>query len=179
MNSSMQGVRLTKAAGWIAAAFGALHIFFALIDRRDTWADAIDEGWWNTFQLDPTTAAEFELSEAFWRSAGSFGVPMLVLGCYVVWSANRRHRVPEWIGWSVGTWGLIAATTLPASPVWALPVIGGLIVFGDRATLASTKDAGPSTPGDLSVGSKRGQGDDPRPLARRPPPERGPASAVE
>lgn len=170
MSSSMQGVRLTKAAGWIAAAFGALHLFFAaVVDRRDTWADAIGEGWWNTFQLDPTTAAEFERSEAFWLTAGSLAVPMLVLGLYVVWSANERHRVPEWIGWIVGTWGLIAATTLPASPAWALPVIGGLIVFGDRSTMASTKDAGPSTPGDLGVGSRSGQGDGPRPLARRPP----------
>ncbi len=137
MNSSTKGVRLTKAAGWIAATFGAVHIAVAtLIDRRDTWSDAIDEGWWNTFQLDPTTAAEFERSEAFWLTAGSFGVPMLVLGCYIVWSANQRHPVPEWIGWIVGTWGLVVATTLPASPGWVIPVIGGLIVLGDRSTVA-------------------------------------------
>jgi hypothetical protein len=59
-------------------------------------------------------------------------VPLLVLGSHIVWATRQGHRVPAWIGWIVLAWGLIFATALPASPGWLLPVIGGLIVIGDR-----------------------------------------------
>jgi hypothetical protein len=133
--SERRGARLTKAGGWIAVAFGALHMVFASLESRsrDVWSQAVDEGWWNTFTLDePTTLNEFERSETFWVTLGSLGVPVLLLGCYVVWSANRGLRVPEWIGWALLAWGLLIVTTLPASPGWAIPLIGGLIVLGDR-----------------------------------------------
>jgi hypothetical protein len=130
-----RGARLTKAGGWIAVAFGALHMVFALLESRsrDVWSQVVDEGWWNTFTLnEPTTLAAFERSETFWLTLGSFGVPVLLLGGHVVWSANQGQRVPEWIGWSLVAWGLLTATALSASPAWALAVSGGLIVLGER-----------------------------------------------
>ena len=100
---------------------------------RDVWSQVADEGWWNTFTLDEsTTLAEFERSETFWVTLGSFGVPLLALGCYVVWSARQRQRVPGWLGWIMLAWSLPFVTALPASPGWALAVSGGLIVLGDR-----------------------------------------------
>lgn len=143
MSSSSKGARLTKTAGWITAAFGTVHLTVAtLVNRRSTWSAAIGDGWWNTFQLDPSTAAEFERSEGFWFTAGSFGVPMIVLGCYIVSSANHQRRVPEWLGWVLGSWGVVVATTLPGSPGWMLPVIGGLIVAGDRSSMSATPGTG-------------------------------------
>ena len=92
------------------------------------WAD----GWWNAFTLDePTTLAEAERALTFWQTLGSFGVPMLALGGHLVWSAHHSRRVPGWRGGNVLAWGLPFVTALPASPGWALPVIGGLIVAGD------------------------------------------------
>jgi Family of unknown function (DUF6463) len=78
-----------------------------------------------------TTLAEFERSETFWVTLGSFGVPVLVLGCYVLWSARQGHRVPGWIGWVLLAWSLPFVTTLPASPGWMLTASGALIVLGD------------------------------------------------
>ncbi|MGH2713749.1 MAG: DUF6463 family protein [Thermoleophilaceae bacterium] len=133
--SERRGVRLTKVGGWIAIVFGAVHVVVAPLESRsrDVWSQAVDEGWWNTFTLDEsTTLAQFERSETFWVTLGSFGVPVLVLGCYVVWATHQRQRVPGWIGWIVLTWGLVFVTALPASPGWALAVSGGLIVLGDR-----------------------------------------------
>lgn len=127
------GARLTKAAGWITIAFGVVHVVVATLDTHDTWSQVISDGWWNTFTLETaTTLAEFERSETFWLTLGSFGVPLLVFGSYVVWSTRQGQRVPGWIGWIVLAWALLVVTAMPASPAWVLAVSGGLIVLGDR-----------------------------------------------
>lgn len=134
------GVRLTKAAGWILTVFGAAHVVIAPLERRDVWSQVVDEGWWNTFTLDEsTTLAQYERSETLWVTLGSWGVPVLVLGCYVVWATRQRQRVPGWIGWIVLAWGLIFATALPASPAWLLVVSGALIALGDRRKSRATR----------------------------------------
>jgi hypothetical protein len=132
---------LTKAGGWIALVFGAVHVIVAPLESRsrDVWSEAADEGWWNTFTLDEsTTIAEFERSETFWVTLGSWGVPVLALGCYVVWSARQGLRVPGWIGWIMLAWSLPFVTALPASPGWLFAVSGGLIVLGDRRSRQAT-----------------------------------------
>ncbi|RDI42778.1 DUF6463 family protein [Nocardia mexicana] len=130
------GVRSTQIAGWIAIAFGAIHTLVAPIDTRDTWSLVFSEGWWNTFTLDKaTTLAQLERSETFWLTLGSFGVPILLLGCHLVWSARHHHRVPGWIGWLLVIWSLLLITAVPASPAWALLLSGGLITLGDSRIL--------------------------------------------
>jgi hypothetical protein len=132
-SSERRGVLLTKIAGWTAVALGAVHVVVAPLDVRDTWSQVLDDGWWNTFTLDKaTTVAQLERSETFWLTLGSFGVPVFMLGCYVVWSTRQHYRVPEGIGWIMLAWGLLSGTALPASPAWALAVIGGLLVVGDK-----------------------------------------------
>jgi Family of unknown function (DUF6463) len=129
------GARLTKAGGWVAIAFGAAHVVVAPLESRsrEVWSQAASEGWWNTFTLDEsTTLAQFERSETFWVTLGSFGVPVLVLGSYVVWSTYQRHRVPAWVGWILLAWGLVTVSALPDSPAWALALSGALIALGDR-----------------------------------------------
>jgi hypothetical protein len=131
--ASERGAWLTKAGGWVALAFGAAHVLVAPLESRsrDVWSQVADEGWWNTFTLDaPTTLGEFERSETFWLTLGSVGVPMLALGCYVVWSTHQGQRVPAWLGWILLAWGLVTVTALPASPAWALPISGALIALG-------------------------------------------------
>jgi Family of unknown function (DUF6463) len=129
----------TQAGGWIALVFGAAHVIIAPLERRDVWSDAADEGWWNTFTLEEsTTLAEFERSETFWVTLGSWGAPVLTLGCYVVWSARQGHRVPAWIGWIMLAWSVPFVTALPASPGWLFAVSGALIVLGDRRSRQAT-----------------------------------------
>jgi Family of unknown function (DUF6463) len=130
-----RGRRLTLAAGWIALVFGLVHVIVAPLESRsrDVWSDAADDGWWNSFTLeDPTTLAELERSERFWVTLGSWGAPLLVLGALIVWSTRQGHRVPAWLGWIMLAWGLVFVTALPASPGWLLPLIGALIIAGDR-----------------------------------------------
>jgi hypothetical protein len=123
---------LTGLAGWIAVAFGAVHIAVVPVRRRRELSQAWTRGWWNAFTLDePTTLAEAERVVTFWQTLGSFGWPVLAFGGYLVWSTRQGYRVPRWLGGIVLAWGLPFVTAMPASPGWVLPVIGGLIVAGD------------------------------------------------
>lgn len=133
---------LTRVAGWIATALGAVHLAVAPWDARSVWSRVAEVGWWNTFTLErATTVTELQRSEAFWVSLGSFGAPMLILGCWLLWSARHHNRVPWWIGGILIAWGLSVVTVLPASPGWAIPVIGILVILGDRARGRGTAHA--------------------------------------
>ena len=123
---------MTTAAGWMTVALGAVHIVVVPLRRRRNLSQVWSEGWWNAFSLDePSTLAEAERAVTFWQTLGSFGYPVLALGSYLVWSTHQGRRVPGWVGGMVLAWGLPFVTAMPASPGWAIPVIGGLIVAGD------------------------------------------------
>lgn len=125
---------LTKAAGWTAITLGVVHTIVAPYDTREQWRQAAREGWWGRFTLrQAKTVPQYQRSEAFWVSTGSFGVPMLALGAHILWSQRKGQRVPGWLGWILLAWGIPTATALPGSPAWAIPAIGGLVVLGDRA----------------------------------------------
>lgn len=135
--------RFSRAAGWTAIALGAVHTVVAPYENREQWKRAIDDGWWRSFSLTRAkTVPELRRSEAFWVSAGSFGVPMLALGSYIVWSSRNGQRVPRWLGWTLVAWGVPTATALPGSPAWVIPAIGGLVVLGDPAHAAAASRAG-------------------------------------
>jgi hypothetical protein len=124
--------RLTATAGWIGVAFGTAHSVIAPLGTPVRWSEIFSEGWWGTFTLRAsTTTADLQRAETFWISIGSFGVPMLALGSLTVWAARNEVRVPGGIGYLLGAWGLVLSTSLPASPGWALPVMGALLVAAD------------------------------------------------
>lgn len=123
---------LIKVAGWMAVTLGASHIAVVPVRRREDLSKVRVGGWWNAFTLEePTTLVEAERALTFWQTLGSFGYPTLALGGHLVWSAHQGRRVPRWLGGIVLAWGLPFVTTMPASPGWAIPVIGGLIIAGD------------------------------------------------
>ncbi len=132
--ASGRRVDRTATAGWMAVIFGAVHIVVVPVRRRKNLSEVWADGWWNAFTLDePTTLAEAERAVTFWQTLGSFGWPMLTLGGHLICSARRGRRVPRWLGGIVLAWGLPFVTAMPASPGWALPIIGGLIVAGDAS----------------------------------------------
>ncbi|MGW1957606.1 DUF6463 family protein [Streptomyces sp. NPDC001920] len=123
--------RLTRAAGWIAVAFGVIHMVVSPLDNRDVWSDIFDQGPWQTISLD-VTPENLAYSEAFWVAPGSFGVPVLLFGAFVLSAAKRGERVPVPFGWAMTAWGVVLVALLPASPAWALLLVGVLLVLAAR-----------------------------------------------
>lgn len=130
--SGTSASRLARVAGWIAVAFGVTHIVVAPLEHRDVWAEILDKGPWKTISLD-VTPENRAYSEAFWVGPGSFGVPVLVIGAFVLWAARRGERVPAPFGWALTAWGSGLVVLLPRSPAWALSVVGVLLVLAARA----------------------------------------------
>ncbi|MET9422308.1 DUF6463 family protein [Streptomyces sp. NPDC006540] len=129
--SRLNKPKLTHAAGWIAVAFGVIHIVVSPLDNRDAWSDIFDQGPWQTISLD-VTPKNLAYSEAFWVAPGSFGVPVLLLGAFVLWTAKRGERVSAPFGWAMTAWGVVLVALLPASPAWALLLVGVLLVLAAR-----------------------------------------------
>jgi hypothetical protein len=75
-------------------------------------------------------------------------VPVLLLGAFVLWTAERGERVPAPFGWAMTAWGVVlVAALLPASPAWALPLVGVLFVLAARGPRArGTPKIGETSP---------------------------------
>lgn len=127
----MNNANITRAAGWLAIAGAVLHLVVTPLLRADVWSGLISGGPWNSVTLEPSTAT-LPAAEAFWLTPGSFAAPLLLLGGYLVWSVRQGHRVPGVLGWGLIAWGAIDLLLLPASPAWLFPVLGLLVVLGDR-----------------------------------------------
>ncbi len=102
-------VRWRDPATWggiLALGGGLFHTVVAATMRQDVWARIFDEGFFNTVTLDPSPD-RLPMAEAFWLSPGSFGVPLLLLGAFVVRSTRRGERVPGWLGSGVVAWAVL------------------------------------------------------------------------
>jgi Family of unknown function (DUF6463) len=133
--------KLTMSGGLLAVFGGILHLVASALMRRDVWDQIVDEGFVNTVTLDPS-ADRLAVAEAFWFSPGSFGVPLLLLGCLVTWLARRDQRVPGWLGSGVVAWALLIGLLggFDAGTMIIL-LIGVLLVAGDRQARANNHAA--------------------------------------
>ncbi|WP_268968806.1 DUF6463 family protein [Tomitella fengzijianii] len=130
--AASDGRRLSEAAGWLAVTAGAVHTALAPVLRRDVWSQHPPARLWNSVTLEPS-ADELPRAEAFWLSVGSFGLPLHLLGWQILASVRSGQPVPASTGWGLLAWGAVATTLLPKSPAWTFPVIGGLIIAGNRS----------------------------------------------
>lgn len=123
--------------------FGVIHTVVAPLEQRqrDVWGDILEQGPWRTLSLDDVTPENLPYSEAFWIWPGSFGVPVLLLGAFVVWTAGRGERVPAPFGWAMIAWGAVLVALLPKSPAWALLLVGLLLALAARAPAAGVRRA--------------------------------------
>ncbi len=120
--------------GALAVCGGAFHTATAALMRRDVWAQVVDEGFFGTVSLQPS-ADRLAVAEAFWFSPGSFGVPLLLLGCLVIRSTRRGERVPGWLGGGVAAWALLIGLLggFDAGAL-ALLLVGALLGVGSWST---------------------------------------------
>lgn len=80
--------------------------------------------------LSSTEAAGSALT--YWSSLGGFAIPLLLLGVYAWQLAARGGRLPEWMGWALAAWCLLAGIILVPSPFFAGTVAGALIIVAAR-----------------------------------------------
>ena len=133
--------KLTMFGGLLAACGAILHLAAAALMRGEIWSQIVDEGFVNTVALDPS-ADRLAVAEAFWFSPGSFGVPLLLLGCLVTWLARRGQRVPGLLGCGVVAWAVLLGLLggFDAGTMTIL-LVGVLLVAGDRRPRANNRTA--------------------------------------
>ncbi|WP_409493636.1 DUF6463 family protein [Amycolatopsis sp. cmx-11-12] len=127
--------------GLLAVCGGLFHTVVAASMRHEVWARILDEGFFGTVSLDPSPD-RLAMAEAFWFSPGSFGVPLLLLGCLVVRLTRRGERVPGWLGWGIALWAvLIGLLGGFDAGTLILLLIGVLLVVGAWLTKSETMSA--------------------------------------
>ena len=109
-----------ELAGYLLLVVGAGHLLLSISGTRQIWSRIAQAGWWNAVLLRPVTGEDFVRSSAFWATAGSFGVPTLLLGASVVWASTHGLDPPAWLGWGLLGGTLIAATVAAKGGFWPL-----------------------------------------------------------
>ena len=117
-----------QLAGYMLIAVAAGHLLLSARGTRQIWSRIAQARWWNTVRLEPVTGEEFVRSSAFWATAGSFGVPTLLLGASVVWASGHGLEPPAWLGWGLLGWGLIAAPVAAKGGFWQVIVPAVLLI---------------------------------------------------
>lgn len=69
---------------------------------------------------------------AFWLSLGSFGLPLLLLGGMVTWSASVGRTPPAYVGWGIAGWATICALILEPSPFILALVPAAMLIRAAR-----------------------------------------------
>lgn len=133
---------MTRLAGILLAALGAIHIVLTTALNLDSWARWTGTGLWAS--VPPPNGDFGEDQYVLWLTLGSFGVPLLVLGLFVAGTARRGGVVPAYVGWVVGAWALLLSVVLVAVPGWLVLVPAVLIVRGARHSGSVSRVGPPS-----------------------------------
>ncbi|EME55158.1 DUF6463 family protein [Amycolatopsis decaplanina] len=127
---------MIKWAGWLITLFGAAHTLGALTVMKA----AGHAGTWfsGTLWRDDLSAMS-PANSAFWLSAASFGVPLVLVGLTVLWLDRRGITPPRFIAWALGIWTLLIATVLLFTP-WPILLVATVLL------LAGIRRADPAPP---------------------------------
>lgn len=77
---------------------------------------------------------------AFWSTIGSFAIPLMVLGAWVVWADTNDHPIPSFVGWALLAWVSLAALILEFSGFpFGIPMALAIIIGTRRNNRAPVK----------------------------------------
>lgn len=139
---------MIKWAGRLMVFYGAAHTVGALAAEgaarhigtwlsRDMWGESLSD-------MSPAMSA-------YWLSINSFGPPVVLLGCAVLWMNRRGIRPPAFIGWALAAW--VAVGTLVAGPGVGQDVI---LLIACALIIATSRRQGAApaaSQGELAAGS--------------------------
>ncbi|WP_223167902.1 DUF6463 family protein [Nonomuraea sp. SYSU D8015] len=138
------GKRLLRWASGIMLVLGAGHL--SLLGFL-AWGDIsgwVGRGMWAAVPLALTdggagqTVESLQNEVTFWAGPGSFGVPLILLGCLTWHLAGRGVAVPAGIGWGLATWCALGGVLLVPSPFFAGIISGALIIVAARRNESTT-----------------------------------------
>ena len=110
-------------------ALGALHLASTAVlsaQHMDAWVRG--ELWLpqsGPMEISPAVGA-------FWLFPGSFGLPLLLLGGMVTWSASIGRTPPAYVGWGIAGWATICALILEPSPFILALVPAAMLIRAAR-----------------------------------------------
>lgn len=134
-------MRKSLWAGWILIALGVFHLVVLT-----GMAYKHIPGWFglDLWGLDADPTQIQPSLGAFWSSYGSFAVPLMLLGAFVVHQARRGLPSPRFVGWGVGLWALGGAYLLEPTP-FALAIVPVALILLDRSPRRDQATAAPKT----------------------------------
>jgi uncharacterized protein DUF6463 len=137
---------LTRWASGIMIGLGAGHLTLSVLLSRKELAGWVEHGLWAAVPLrpgDPSLEA-LRTQSVFWAGAGSFAVPLALLGGLAWHLAGRGVTVPAGFGWAVAAWCAVGGVLLVPSPYFLGVVAGALLIAAARPAAADLMPAEPA-----------------------------------
>ena len=133
---------MIRWAGWLITLYGAAHTLGALT----VLGAARHAGVWFSGELWGADLGNMSPAmSAYWLSANSFGLPLIVVGLTVLWLARRGITPPPFIAWTLGIWNLVdVVVSGPLPPQWLIILLATILLLvgarrGARRPTAHTK----------------------------------------
>lgn len=130
---------------------GVGHLSLATISGMADIRGWLDRGLWAAVPLgigeadSEQTVESLRNAVTFWAGAGSFAVPLILLG-FLTWHlAGRGIALPAGVGWGLAVWCALGGVVLVPSPFVAGAVAGALVVLAARETDREHRPAGAGT----------------------------------
>lgn len=106
---------------WSAVALIVLAVVHLLVLGIDVPAELPKWFGLNLWTLDhwqPLRSQPLDLALSggvFWATAGSFAVPLLILGFLLLWLDRRGEAIPTFVGWMLAGWAALLTLLMPPS----------------------------------------------------------------
>ena len=106
---------------WSAVALIVLAVVHLLVLGIDVPAELpkwLEFSLWTLDHWQPLRAQPLDLalsSGVFWATAGSFAVPLLILGSLLLWLDRRGDPIPAFVGWTLAGWTALMTLLMPPS----------------------------------------------------------------
>lgn len=113
-------------AGWSLCTVAALHLVLAGMGLFNHMDQLGQHGLLGTVNP-PWIPEGLDRQVAFWVTLGSFAGPQLLLGSWVIWSAQRDLDIPEWIGPGLIILTVLEVMLAPVSGFW-LNLLPGIML---------------------------------------------------